>query len=217
LKNKLRLICGKIINSPKGIETRPTTSKVREAVINILQWKLKDSNWLDLCSGSGIMACEAIEKGAQRVLAVELNKKSAQICKSNLISASSGLTVNSHLEVICDEVVRTLKKGCKKQSHKFIDKYPDKDYRFDFIYIDPPYKSGLYKLILENLITGDWLTKNSVVICEFSNRLIPDIPSNWLIKNKKSYGSIGLFFLIPNQALSSLDDIDSKLLQKDQQ
>ena len=217
MKNKLRLINGKVINSPKGLKTRPTTSIVREAVINILQGKLKDSHWLDLCSGSGIMACEALQKGARRILSVELNKQTAQICKSNLISTASDLIVNTHLEVLCAEVITTLKRGCKKKSRTFIEKYPNQDFRFDFIYIDPPYNSELYNLILENLLDGNWLKKDSIVICEFSKSLKPEISSNWLKVNEKRYGNIGLFFLTPSQAYHSLDDTDSRQPQKDPQ
>ena len=215
MRNKLRLISGKTINSPKGKRTRPTTSIVREAVINILQGKLKDSHWLDLCSGSGVMVCEAIHKGARRILSIESNRETAQICKSNLISTSSG-SLNPYLEVICSDVVTTLKKGCEKQSRRFRKEFPDYDYRFDFVYLDPPYNSGLYSLILGNLLTCNWLKKDAVVICEFSNSLIPEISSNWLKTNEKKYGNIGLFFLTPNQALNSLFDTDSKQPQKDQ-
>ena len=62
---------GKRIESPLSQKTRPTSSKVREALINILGNKLREASWLDLCSGSGAMACEALQNGAKRVLAIE--------------------------------------------------------------------------------------------------------------------------------------------------
>ncbi len=217
MKNKLRLICGKVITSPKGLHTRPTTSKVREAVMNILQGKLKNSHWLDLCSGSGIMACEAIEKGAQRVLCIESNKESAQICKSNLISISSGLTSKTHTQVVCSDVLKILKKRCSDESFNFNKDFPYNDNRFDLVYIDPPYNSGIYSSILDNLIIGNWLKKESIVICEFSKTLIPDISSKWLKINKKLYGNTGLFFLTPNQAFHFHVDTDSMRPQKVQE
>ena len=80
LTGKLRLTGGLRLISPKGQLARPTTGLVREALMNILRERLKDSNWLDLFSGSGIISCEAIEKGAKTVLAVELNRKIFKTC-----------------------------------------------------------------------------------------------------------------------------------------
>ena len=70
MKGKLKLLSGKRIESPLSKKTRPTSSKVREALINILGNKLKGASWLDLCSGSGAMACEVLQKGVKRVLAL---------------------------------------------------------------------------------------------------------------------------------------------------
>ena len=55
----LRLSNGQKLHSPEGLEARPTTGLVRQAVMNILAADLGDCRWLDLCSGSGAMACEA--------------------------------------------------------------------------------------------------------------------------------------------------------------
>ena len=81
MKGKLKLLSGKRIESPLTLKTRPTSSKVREALINILGDKLKGSSWLDLCSGSGAMACEVIQKGVVRVLAIEKQRETAKTCK----------------------------------------------------------------------------------------------------------------------------------------
>ena len=61
----MKLISGKRIESPFNKDTRPTTSKVREAIINILGKNLLEASWLDLCSGSGVMACEVLQKGVK--------------------------------------------------------------------------------------------------------------------------------------------------------
>tara|TARA_Y100001968_G_scaffold333661_1_gene398127 strand:+ start:63174 stop:63827 length:654 start_codon:yes stop_codon:yes gene_type:complete len=213
LKASLKLIGGKSLKSPYGLSTRPTTSIVREAVINILRKDLNKCHWLDLCSGSGVMGCEALQMGARRVLSIELNKKTAQICKSNLISIASELSHKKCVEVISSEVNNILKKGCQKYSTKFLKEFPSEDPRFDFIYLDPPYKSGLYSLVLNNLLKGNWLKKNALVIYEFSERNIPSLPPEWFKQDKKLYGKTGLLLLTPNQASHSLYDTDSKQLQ----
>ncbi len=96
---------GKKIESPSTLKTRPTSSKVREALINILGNKLKGSSWLDLCSGSGAMACEVIQKGVQRVLAIEKQRESAKICNKNLIDVSRTMDQSIRIEVICNELI----------------------------------------------------------------------------------------------------------------
>ena len=121
MKGKLKLISGKRIESPLTQKTRPTTSKVREAIINILGNKLEDASWLDLCSGSGAMACEVLQKGVKRILAIEKERKTAKICKKNLIDVSNSLCHQFHIEVICQEMISFLKKG-KKNKIKIIFK-----------------------------------------------------------------------------------------------
>ena len=117
MKGKLKLISGKRIESPLSQKTRPTSSKVREAIINILGNKLKGASWLDLCSGSGAMACEALQKGVKRILAIEKQRETAKICKKNLIDVSNTMDHSIHIEVICNELISFLKKGSKKQKN----------------------------------------------------------------------------------------------------
>ena len=79
MKGNLKLISGTRIRSPFTSKTRPTTSRVREALINILGKSLKGASWLDLCSGSGVMACEALLQGVKRILAIEHQKKNSAL------------------------------------------------------------------------------------------------------------------------------------------
>tara|TARA_Y100001968_G_scaffold302231_1_gene315368 strand:+ start:1637 stop:2290 length:654 start_codon:yes stop_codon:yes gene_type:complete len=213
LNRKLKLTGGKILKSPIGDTTRPTTSLIREAIINILRNKLEDSHWLDLCSGSGIMGCEALQMGARRIVSIESNRETAKICKSNLMATALTISHINSVEIFSTEVVKFLEKGCKYQSINFIKKFPSYDFRFDFIYIDPPYKSSLYKLILENILIGDWIKKDGIAICEHSVRDIPTIPNNWINLSQREYGNTGLMFLTPNQAFHYRDDTGSKLQQ----
>ena len=60
------------IKTPTGLSTRPTPSKVRAAVFNILQSQIKNANWLDICAGSGAMGAEALARGANQVIGIGL-------------------------------------------------------------------------------------------------------------------------------------------------
>tara|TARA_B100000902_G_C27009113_1_gene763835 strand:- start:24 stop:659 length:636 start_codon:yes stop_codon:yes gene_type:complete len=209
LKGKLKLISGKRIESPSNKKTRPTTSKVREAIINILGNKLEKASWLDLCSGSGAMACEVLQKGSKRILAIEKQRETAKICRNNLIDVSNTMVDKFHIEVICQEMISFLKKGTQNKKITFNTDFPNFEKRFDFVFLDPPYHSELYELSQEILLSKEWVKKSSTLICECSSKTLPTIHNSWELNKVKSYGNTSLLFLTPNQALNYSDDTDS--------
>ena len=199
MKGKLKLISGKRIESPLSQKTRPTSSKVREALINILGNKLRGASWLDLCSGSGAMACEALQKGVERVLAIEKQRETAKICKKNLIDVSNTMDQSIHIEVICNELISFLKKGPKNQKIQFVKDCQNPE-KFDFVFLDPPYESEVYEITQELLLSKEWIKESTTLICECSSKSMPRIHNGWKLNKEKFYGSTSLIFLIPNQA-----------------
>ena len=190
---------GKRIESPLSQKTRPTSSKVREALINILGNKLRGASWLDLCSGSGAMACEALQKGVKRVLAIEKQRETAKICKKNLIDVSNTMDQSIHIEVICNELISFLKKGPKNQKIQFLKDCQNPE-TFDFVFLDPPYESEVYEITQELLLSKEWIKESTTLICECSSKSMPRIHNGWKLNKEKFYGSTSLIFLIPNQA-----------------
>ena len=190
---------GKRIESPLSQKTRPTSSKVREALINILGIKLRGASWLDLCSGSGAMACEALQKGVKRVLAIEKQRETAKICKKNLIDVSNTMDQSIHIEVICNELISFLKKGPKNQKIQFVKDCQNPE-TFDFVFLDPPYESEVYEITQELLLSKEWIKESTTLICECSSKSMPRIHNGWKLNKEKFYGSTSLIFLIPNQA-----------------
>ena len=190
---------GKRIESPLSQKTRPTSSKVREALINILGNKLRGASWLDLCSGSGAMACEALQKGVKRVLAIEKQRETAKICKKNLIDVSNTIDQSIHIEVICNELISFLKKGPKNQKIQFVKDCQNPE-TFDFVFLDPPYESEVYEITQELLLSKEWIKESTTLICECSSKSMPRIHNGWKLNKEKFYGSTSLIFLIPNQA-----------------
>ncbi|AIQ97681.1 16S rRNA (guanine(966)-N(2))-methyltransferase RsmD [Prochlorococcus sp. MIT 0801] len=199
---------GKRIESPLSQKTRPTSSKVREALINILGNKLRGASWLDLCSGSGAVACEALQKGVKRVLAIEKQRETAKICKKNLIDVSNTMHQSIHIEVLCNELISFLKKGPKNRKIQFVKDCQNPE-KFDFVFLDPPYESELYEITQELLLSKEWIKESSTLICECSSKSMPRIHNGWRLNKEKFYGSTSLIFLIPNQALNCYDDTDS--------
>ena len=193
MKKSLRLIGGKKINSPNGIETRPTTLMVREAIFNILKNTVENSNWLDLFSGTGAISCEAYNHGAKKIVAVEKNKKNSKICLKNLYSLQDIDNRKNDVEVICNDVLIWTKPNTERKLSITNDLNKIK---FDFIYLDPPYRVDYHELVLEQIFNCDFMRKGTIVICEHSLDL--NIKKNilWQIYDVRNYGQSKLTFLI---------------------
>jgi 16S rRNA (guanine966-N2)-methyltransferase len=181
----LRLSGGRRLASPNGAGTRPTASRVRLAVMNLVAPRLAGARWLDLCSGSGVMACEALQRGAAAVLAVERQRRVAALASANLEAVRRGLPAGPdgpEVEVLAEEALRVLKRGRGDRA------------QFDLAYADPPYASGLYGPLAEAL-RQDWLKPDGLLILEHASDSPPAVPSGWREQDRRRYGSCGLLLL----------------------
>ena len=194
MKIHLKLIGGQKIESPKSDLTRPTTLMVREAIFNILNKEVINSNWLDLYCGSGSISCEALNHGARNIIAIEKNRENVMICKRNLLSLIKPEEKDINFEVICQDVFTWIRQT-QKQSFplKTINLVKEK---FDFIYLDPPYKQGLDKSLLELIFSSNLIKKRTIVIFEHSKNIVMDNSYLWKIIDKRKYGQTKLSFLI---------------------
>ena len=160
---------GQKINVPDESITRPTLSKVRMSVFNTLQPLIdfEGNTFLDMFAGSGAMGLEALSRGFSSAVGIEKNPKAAQIIKSNYkkFNPSPKLIIGDSLKV------------SKKMNEKF-----------DVIYIDPPYFSGVY----ENSLQAIKDIADNIIILEHVNDV--DFTGFELIKQKK-YGDKFITFL----------------------
>ena len=194
MKTKLRLIGGKRLESPKNIYTRPTTLRVREAIFNILRNRVENSNWLDLFSGTGAISCEAYNHGAKKIVAIEKNKNNSKICLKNLLSLHNIESRKKDIDVICNDVLIWTKPNHERNSlSKNIDL---NKLKFDFIYLDPPYASNYYELVLDQISNCNFIKKDSIVICEHSPELVIKKSNLWQTIDVRDYGQSRLTFLI---------------------
>ena len=193
MKTNLRLIGGRKLESPRNIDTRPTTLMVREAIFNILKNAVENSNWLDLFSGTGAISCEAYNHGAKKIVAIEKNKNNSKICLKNLYSLQNIDKRKNDIEVICNDVLFWTKPNTERKLSIINDL--DK-IKFDFIYLDPPYRAEYHELVLKQIFNCDFIRKGTIVICEHS--LDMDIKKNilWKIYDVRTYGQSKLTFLI---------------------
>ena len=193
MKKSLTLIGGERIESPKSDKTRPTTLKVRQAIFNILNKKVENSNWLDLFSGSGAISCEAFNHGAKKIVAVEKNRVTANLCKKNLFSLKNSQLRQKDINIICKDVFPWIKKYVGRD---ILEKNNIENIKFDFVYIDPPYKNNFYKILLKDLFKSYLLTEKTTVICEHSKNEVINEDNICKIIDTRLYGQTKLSFLV---------------------
>ena len=193
MKTSLTLIGGKRIMSPKSNKTRPTTLIVREAIFNILNNKVENSNWLDLFSGSGAISCEAYNHGAKKIIAIEKDRLTAELCKKNLFSLKDSQLREKDVKIICKDVFSWVNLYI---GSKLIENGKIENIKFDYIYIDPPYKNNFYKKLLKNLFISQLITDKTTVICEHSKNEEIRGDELWSIEDTRIYGQTKLSFLI---------------------
>ena len=193
MKTNLRLIGGRRLESPNDSFTRPTTLMVREAIFNILKNTVENSNWLDLFSGTGAISCEAYNHGAKKIVAIEKNKNNSKICIKNLYSLQNIVNRKNDIEVICKDVLIWTKPNTVRHF------YSSNDFskiKFDFIYLDPPYKANFHNLVLDQIFNCNFIKKGTIVICEHSLDLLIKKNNLWEIYDVRTYGQSKLTFLI---------------------
>ena len=194
MKTNLRLIGGKKLQSPNNIYTRPTTLRVREAIFNILNNRVENSNWLDLFSGTGSISCEAYNHGARKIIAIEKNKNNSKICLKNLLSLQDIETRRNDIDVICKDVLQWTKPNFER---KLTSKIMDLNkLKFDFVYLDPPYDVNFYELVLNQIFNCNFLKNDSTIICEHSPKLYIKKSTLWETIDVRDYGQSRLTFLI---------------------
>ena len=167
----MRVIAGKArgraLKAPQGLETRPTSDKAREAIFGSIQFDIAGARVLDLFAGSGAMGIEALSRGAAEAVFVDSSREAAAAIRENL--KNTGL--KGELAVTD---FRAALKGMSRA--------------FDFIFIDPPYRSGYYQEAVAAIIDGGLLAEHGRIILEHDGTLDVDgLKGVEAVKDKK-YG-----------------------------
>ncbi len=174
----MRIYGNRQIKTLPGQDTRPTTSRVREAVFNIWQGEIEGCHWLDLCAGNGSMGAEALSRGASLVIGIEKSSRACAIIQENWQRIADS---EQKWRVLRGDVVQQLKNLSGQQ--------------FDKIYFDPPYASGLYQPVLEAIAHYQLLEPTGEVAIEHNPQGWVDIViPNWEICRQKVYGNTALTF-----------------------
>ncbi len=138
---------GRKLIAPEGLDTRPTTDRVKESVFNIINPYLPAENILDLFAGSGAMGIEALSRASRHGVFVEQNKEALSVIKKNL--ADTRLT--DRAEIFQTDAFSYLNRTQKK---------------FDIIFLDPPYNKGLLTAAMGEIHKHSLLADNGIIVTE---------------------------------------------------
>ena len=151
----MRVIAGSArrtqLKTLEGMDTRPTTDRIKETLFNMIAPYLYDSIFLDLFAGSGGIGIEALSRGAMEAVFVEKNPKAMACVKENL--------QKTHFE----------RKGMTMQMDVMTALYKlEGEKQFDYIFMDPPYDQGLERQVVEYLTRSSLADEYTVIVIEAS-------------------------------------------------
>jgi len=174
--------------SPRGLITRPTSDRVKEALFSILDsaGQLAHAVVLDLYAGSGALGIEALSRGAEHAVFVEKSRPALEALRHNL----------EHTRLVERSEVIAL------DSMQALSYLSRRNMRFDLILIDPPYQSKTYLPAIEQ-IGLDLLTPNGLLVAETTARTpLPARIGRCMHTDRRVYGDTALEFYImePNDA-----------------
>ncbi len=152
----MRVIAGKArrlqLKTVDGLNTRPTTDRIKETLFNMINYNLEQCCFLDLYSGSGAIGIEALSRGAAQAYFVENNRKAIECIKDNL-----QFTKLEENAVVLPMSVESA-----------INELNNLNIRFDFVFLDPPYNNLYEKRVLECLKSTSLIDRHTQIIVESS-------------------------------------------------
>ncbi|MBR4424444.1 MAG: 16S rRNA (guanine(966)-N(2))-methyltransferase RsmD [Oscillospiraceae bacterium] len=171
----MRVITGKArgrrLREPEGMDIRPTTDRVKEAMFNICQFDLEGRRVLDLFGGTGQLGIEAASRGASEVTVVDRSREALALIRENVRRA--GLPV----------------RVCQSEALRFLERCGS----YDLIFLDPPYDSELTKNALFRVKTFDILTNGGIIICESRvETALPELEAPYRKLREYRYGRVKL-------------------------
>ncbi|MBO4217385.1 MAG: 16S rRNA (guanine(966)-N(2))-methyltransferase RsmD [Clostridia bacterium] len=161
--------------TPEGTDTRPTPSKVKEALFSSIQFDIEGRTVLDLFAGSGGLGLEALSRGAVRATFVDSSAEAVSVITKN--AQKTHLYEKSN--IIRSDYVSYLRSSTGG---------------FGLIFLDPPYASDFLREALNIIAERKLAIINSIVVCE-TEKDIESVPDYFKIIKKLSYGRIKITLL----------------------
>ena len=162
---------GRKLKEPQGFDIRPTTDQVKEAIFNICQFDIEGRAVLDLFGGTGQLGIEAASRGAASVDIVDQSRDALKLIRENV------QTVGLDIRVVQADSIGFLR-SCGK---------------YDLIFIDPPYDSGLAEEAVKTIKEFDILSDGGIIICETrAETTLPEPGAPYVKRKEYRYGKVKL-------------------------
>ena len=164
---------GRRLKSLAGSNTRPTTDKVKESIFNMIGPYFDGEEVLDLFSGSGGLAIEAVSRGCSHAVCVDKNYQALKIIKENIAITKE------------PEKFTVL----KLDADKAIEKFAQFGKKFDYLFLDPPYAKQQIIEQINKMLALDLFNESAVIVCETDKTVeLPEKITCFEQIRKQTYG-----------------------------
>lgn len=165
---------GRKLKDLPGMDTRPTTDKVKESIFNIVQFDIEGRRVLDLFAGTGQLGIEALSRGADRCVFVDASREAVKVIRENV--AQTGFENQSRVQ--------------QGDAISFLTSCREK---FGLALLDPPYAADLLEKALFKMAEIDIMAENGIIVCESgADKVLPDLPEPYRKGREYRYGKIKL-------------------------
>ena len=164
---------GRRLKELEGMETRPTTGKVKESLFSIIQFDIEGRRVLDLFAGTGQLGIEALSRGAAECVFIDRRPDAVRLIQENLALCR----LADRARVRQGDALPYLRSGEK----------------FDLIFLDPPYASGLLVKALEDIAAFDICREHGIIVAESAVETeLPALAPPYALYRQYRYGKIKL-------------------------
>lgn len=171
---------GRSLKGPRSNDIRPTTDRMRESLFNIiahgLAVEIEGARVLDLFAGTGANAIEAISRGAEFAVMVDIGTEARGLQRENVETLGLG------------GVTRIMKRDATRLG----DVTPFEP--FQLVFCDPPYGKGLGEAALASAVRGGWLAPGALVVLEERAGITLELPSPLDVLDRREAGETQLIF-----------------------
>jgi 16S rRNA (guanine966-N2)-methyltransferase len=175
----MRIVAGRFkgasLEAPKGLSTRPTSDRVRQALFNVLehgapQFDFANARVLDLFAGSGALGLEAMSRGARFCLFVEESADARASIRRNV----EALSLTGVTKIWRRDATKLGEAGTMQP--------------FDLIFLDPPYGRGLGLRALQSAAAGGWIKDGAIAVLEDRADAEIELPAAFRGLDARVYG-----------------------------
>lgn len=174
---------GRKLQVPEGLDTRPTSDRVKEATFNALYSLdvIEDINYIDLFAGSGALGLEALSRGAKHVTFIETSAPAVTALRANIET----LKVAEQCHIIEGDALTQIESVLNTATQQHSDSTPESQNRPVAVLADPPYDYKHWPELLDKLAQT-----NCVLIAETPTKVDIEIdPNRWELLRNKQYGT----------------------------